>query len=172
MRRLEGASGVIDAFGTGSFESVWYWTLTVLAWGVVGSRVLGVPYDMILRARRRPQVAERVEVLAHIAADRIGGIYDKVGVPLAAAAGFALAALFAIAFGNGLELATAAFLLAFPLAIVVYSTLRLALAVRRQRIGGDRLVGILARRRVWHLVIGVAAMMTAVSIGLLYHPPY
>ena len=163
---------MIDAFGTGSFESVWYWTLTVIAWSVVGSRVLGVPYDMILRARSRPQVAERVELLAHIAADRIGGLYDKVGVPIAAGVGFGLAALFAIAFGNGLELATAAFLLVFPLAIVVYSTLRLALAVRRQRIGGEGLVRILARRRIWHLAIGTVAIATAMSAGLAYHPPY
>lgn len=162
---------MINAFGAGSFDSVWYWVLTVLAWGAACNRVLGVPYDMLLRAHRLPDVAARVEVLAHITADRIGGVYDRVGAPIAAGVGFALAALFAIAFGNGVELATAAFLLACPLSIVVYSTLRLALAVRRQRIGGEALVRILARRRIWHIAIGTVAMMTAVSIGLAFHPP-
>lgn len=163
---------MIDAFGTGSFDSIWYWVLTLLLWTYAGNTVLGVPYDMLLRAQRLPRVAERVETLAHIAADRIGGLYDHVGVPIAAATGFALAALFGIAFSTRLELATAAFMLVFPLAIVVYSTLRLALAVRRQRIGGSGLVRILARRRIWHIAIGAVALLTSASMAISYHAPF
>lgn len=161
---------MIEGLGTGSFESMWYWVLTVLVWTYAGNRVLGVPYDMLLRARRLPPVADRVETLAHIAAERMGGLYDRVGVPIAAATGFGLAVLFGIAFGTGLELAAATFALVFPLSIVVYSTLRLALAVRRQRIAGPSLVRILARRRVWHMVIGTVAMLTTASVALSYHP--
>ena len=53
---------------------------------------------MVLRGARLPEVAARVDALAHIAADRVGGIHDRFGVPLAALIGFALAGSSASAF--------------------------------------------------------------------------
>jgi hypothetical protein len=43
---------------------------------------------MLLQARRMPEIATRVEVLAHLPAERIGGLYNAARVPLAAATGF------------------------------------------------------------------------------------
>ena len=53
-----------------SFQSPWYWTLHVVVWTIVCLRTLGVPYDMLLRARRLPQVAARVDLLANLTAER------------------------------------------------------------------------------------------------------
>ena len=46
---------------------------------------------MLLRARRLPEVAARVDILARLASERIGGIYDRSACRSRRAAGFVLA---------------------------------------------------------------------------------
>ena len=92
------------------------------------------------------------------------------GVPLAGVAGFVLAATFALGFLSGIELAQAFFLLLLPLAVISYSKLRLALAVRRRGIVGPELVLALARRRLVHQFVAVAAMLAAAAIAIALHP--
>jgi hypothetical protein len=160
---------VIEIFAAASFHSIWYWVLHVVVWTMACTRTLGVPHDMLLRARRLPEVAARVDVLARLASERIGGIYDLLGVPLAAAFGFVLASLFAFGFLSRIEVAQAGFFLLFPLGVISYSKLRLALAVRRRGISGSELVLALARRRLWHQFISILAMLAAAAAGLALH---
>lgn len=161
---------MLHAFGTESFRSVWYWLLTIVVWTHVCGRTLGVPHDMVLRARRLPEVAGRVEFLAGIAAERLAALNDAVGLPVAAFAGFALACLAAIGFGVGVELAQAAFALALPLALVALATLRLALGLRRDGICGAELQRALSRRRLWNQVIATVAMLAAAVLAVAQHP--
>jgi hypothetical protein len=125
---------------------------------------------MLLRARRRPEVAERVDQLAHLACERVGGIYDSLGVPLSALTGFLLAGVFSLGFLAGIEAAQAAFAIMLPLAVITYSKLRLALAVRRKRMLGSELVLALARRRVWHQFFAVLGMLGAAGLAMALHP--
>jgi len=162
---------VFQSFAAAGFQSIWYWVLHVVVWTLACYRTLGVPHDMLLRARRVPEIAARVDVLAHLTSERIGGIFDSAGVPIAAGAGFVLATLAALGFVSGLEVAQAAFVLLLPLAAIGYSKLRLALFLRRRRIVGPRLVLMLARRRVWHQLIAVLAMLGAVAVAWALHPP-
>ncbi|MFO1207617.1 MAG: hypothetical protein U1E40_00180 [Amaricoccus sp.] len=161
---------MFEIFAAASFQSIWYWVLHVVVWTLACYRTLGVPHDMLLRARRLPEVAARVDVLARLAAERVCGIYDFLGAPLAAASGFALAALAALGFLSRVELAQAAFLILMPLAVVFYSKLRLALAIRRRGISGPELVLALARRRMWHQFVGILAMLAAAALALALHP--
>jgi hypothetical protein len=161
---------VVDAFGISSFQSIWYWALSVIAWTIVTHRTLGVPYDMLLRARRVTAVSERVDQLAHIHAGRIAGLYDSIGPGVALAGGFGLAVLYGIGFLEGVELAQAAFMLVFPLSAVAYSTLGLALAVRAHDFRGQALVRVLARRRFWHQVVAVVGMLGALGTAAARHP--
>ncbi len=154
-----------------SFLSAWYWVLHLVVWTLACYRTLGVPHDMLLRARRLPEVAGRVDLLAELAAERIGGVHDRLGVPLAAGTGFVLAALFWLGFATGIEGAQAAFLLLMPLAAIGYSKLRLALAVRARGLNGSRLVQALSRRRVWHQVIAMVAMLAATIASIALHMP-
>jgi hypothetical protein len=160
-----------QSFAAAGFQSIWYWTLHVVVWTVACYRTLGVPHDMLLRARRIPEIADRVNTLAHLSSERIGGIYDRAGVPLAAAAGFLLAAVAALGFVNGLEVARAALMILLPLALIGYSKLRLALYIRRSRIRGARLVVLLARRRFGHQLLAILAMLAATALALAHHPP-
>lgn len=151
--------------GPGSLQSIWYWALTILVWTLVTHRTLGVPYDMLLRARRLPEICTQVDVLAHITAARVSGLHGAAGVPLAAIAGFSLAAMFVFGFLMDLELAKALFLLLAPLSMVGYSTLRLALNIESRDHRGIRLVRILARRRFWHQVVAVVSILLALGIA-------
>ena len=169
---MEGAGPSVSlVIGGGSFQSIWYWILTLAVWIRVCHHTLGVPHDMVQRARRLPEVAARVDDLARLASLRIGGIYDRAGVPLAALAGFGLTALFVLGFASGLEFAKAAFVLLFPRAVVAYSTLRLALAVRRKGQAGEDLRRSLGKRRIWHGLIAWTGLAAAVSLALLEHAP-
>jgi hypothetical protein len=161
---------VYQAYGIASLDSFWDWVLCILTWGFVCNRTLGVPHDMVRRARRAPEVAEKVDMLALITSQRIGGIYDRAGVLIGAGTGFALAALGIAGFKLGLELAKAMFLLAFPLTIVAYSTLRLALSVRQYPPTGARLWRSLGLRRFWHTVIALVGLMFTASLAVVEHP--
>ncbi|HRO12126.1 hypothetical protein [Amaricoccus sp.] len=162
---------MIQTLAAASFLSIWYWVLHAVVWTLACYRTLGVPLDMLHRARAEPEIAGRVDLLAHLAAARIAGLYDLLGVPIAALGGFALATLFVIGFGLGMEAAQAAFALLLPLGVIGYSKLRLALAVRRYRMGGAGLVLALARRRVWHQFIAILAMSAALGLAVANHPP-
>ena len=169
---FERAGLVFQVFGTASFQSLWYWVLSVTVWT---HRLPPHPRRALRHGAARRAGCRRWRrgwtTLAHIAADRVGGIHDRFGVPIAALAGFALAgALRASASCTGIELAQAAFMLAFPLTVVGYSTLRLALAVRRKGTRGAELRQILARRRLWHQAIAILALLAAALVGLAMHP--
>lgn len=170
--RRPGADGtrLLRIIASAGFDSLWYWVLHVVVWTLACYRTLGVPHDMLLRARRDPTVAERVELLAGLSAERIAGIHDVAGVPLAAAAGFVLATLAALGFLTGLEGAQAAFMLLAPLAAIIYSKLRLALFLRG-RARPPWLVVMLSRRRFWHQTIAVAAMLATAALAWSLHPP-
>jgi hypothetical protein len=166
---------LLRLLATASFDSLWYWVLHVVVWTLACARTLGVPHDLLLRARRDPAAAERVDLLARLSAERIAGIHDVAGAPLAAAAGFLLATFAALGFLTGLQAAQAAFLLLLPLAAIVYSKLRLALflraAMHARRLPSPQLVLMLARRRFWHQTIAVLAMLAAATVAWGLHPP-
>jgi hypothetical protein len=170
-RHLLGTSPLIETLAAASFLSIWYWVLHAVVCPLASYRTRGVPLDLLYRAGGAPVGAERVPPLARLAAARIGGVHDRLGVPIAALSGFALAMLFVIGFGLGIEAAQAAFILILPLGVIGYSKLRLALAVRRRGNAGTELVLALARRRVWHQFIAILAMFTAVGLAFASHIP-
>ncbi|MBP7240928.1 hypothetical protein [Amaricoccus sp.] len=161
---------MLSVFRLESFFSIWYWAFTVLVWTLVCQRTLGVPHDMLVRAARLPEVAERVDLLARIAAERLAGLGDSLGVAAAAVTGFALAALATLAYGYGVALAEAAFLLAFPLSVVAFGTMRVARQVRAKGLAGEALRRRLSRRRAVNQGIAMLAMVSA-AIAALGHPP-
>ena len=162
---------MLRILATAGFDSLWYWVLHVVVWTLACTHTLGVPHDMLLRARHDPEAAGRVEFLAALSAERIGGVHDRAGPLLAAVAGFLLAALAALGFLTGLAGAQAAFLLLLPLAAIVASKLRLALFLRGRRVPRPRLVLMLARRRFWHQAIAVVAMLATAAVAWTLHPP-
>jgi hypothetical protein len=152
------------------FQSVWYWLLSAVLWTQACYCILGVPHGLIRRAASQADLEARVDQLAHIATERLAGLSDRMGVPLAGAAGFGLAVLFAIGFVYRVEFAQAAFMLVFPLAGVWLGTLRLALSLRRRELRGAALRRALLRRRRWNQTIAAVALLGAALVALAHHP--
>ncbi|MFO1106122.1 MAG: hypothetical protein U1E34_08465 [Amaricoccus sp.] len=161
---------MIGPFSTLSFFSIWYWILAVLVWTLVGLRTLGVPHDMLLRAERLPQVADRVDGLAGIAAERLDGLVAAIGPAVAALAGFGLAMLAGLGFVWRHELALAAFALLLPLAVVGVGNVQLAVWVQRTGARGPELRRRLLRRRLWNQVIAALALVGIAVLAILHGP--
>lgn len=163
---MSGDGPVFELLRYDSFLSVWYWVLLVVLWSLVCHRTMGVPRDMMLRAARDPEVQARLETLARLTAERRAGIADAAGVPLAAMGGFGLAVLAGIGYGAGVEVARAAFVLLFPLAIAALRDVRLARAIRAGRLGPVSLRRRLMRRQLSTQGLAVLALIAAAVSAL------
>ncbi|MDO7630423.1 MAG: component of SufBCD complex, partial [Loktanella sp.] len=49
---------ILQVIDLRSFSSLWYWLFIAIAWSTVSHWVLGVPYDMVQRAKRQGGQAE------------------------------------------------------------------------------------------------------------------
>lgn len=158
---------VIDLIDARSFSNLWYWLVLAGAWSAATQRVLGVPWDMVARARREGGAAEddlhdvlRVQVL------RIVAIGDAGGPWLLALGSAWLSALAVLGFAYGLEFGQAAFLLLAPLAGAWLLGLRTARDLAAGRAPGAALYARLARLRRRVQLLGAAAIFVTAMVGM------
>lgn len=120
-------NGFLDLMDERSFGSVWFWVVLLMIWAGQGRAVLGVPSDVINRARRDPTGLPGLALLdwLSLALPR-WQIGVREGAALLAVIGFAITSLAILGFAYGMELAQAVTLLAVPLAILFLMRLRLA----------------------------------------------
>lgn len=131
MPQFDSLIGFLDSR---SFGTVWYWLVVIGSWSLTGRSVIGVPAEILSRARAAladdqadaPVVLHLLDWLSLVLPRwRMGA---REGAVFLAATGFALTSLAIMGIRYDLELALAAFLLLFPLAVLFW--LRLALARR------------------------------------------
>lgn len=138
-----------------------------IVWSSVSHWVLGVPYDLITRARRHGGQAERdLADIVRVNVNRMLSIAGIAGTILTTLVFFLLTSLAMLGFFYGFELAQAVFLLAFPLSIVGVVTLSTARKIARVQPEGDDLISALFRHRVWTQVIGMIALFVTAMYGM------
>jgi hypothetical protein len=153
-----------------SFFNVWYWVATTVIWVLVCWRTLGVPHSVVLAAARDDAAAaDEAAAIALHSARRLEALRHGLAPVLAALAGFGLAVLAVLGFGLGVEVALAAFMLLFPLALVGLATLGLARDVARGELRGGALWRGLGRRRMWNQIVAVLSMLAAAIAGILHY---
>lgn len=157
---------VLAAIDARSFSNLWYWLALGAAWSLATHRVLGVPWDMVARARRDGGRAEdelhdvlRVHVLRMVATAERGGAW------LLALGSAVLTALGVLGLGYGVEFAQAAFLLLAPLALVWALNLAAARDLAAGRAPGDALYARLVRLRRIVRGLGLATIFVAAMVG-------
>ncbi len=110
-----------------SFSNLWYWIALAVTWSTASHWVLGVPFDMVLRARRRGGAsAEALLDQTRISTERLLGIGREAGMVLAVVIPFVLSVLVVLGFGYDMEFAQALALILVPLAVVWLISLRAA----------------------------------------------
>lgn len=160
-----------------SFSNLWYWIALAVLWSSVSHWVLGVPHDLIQRARREGgQALGDVEDLVRINVNRLLHIVDSGALVMVGIAGFWLSALVVLAFYYDVEFAQALFFLLGPLALVLWVSVR---ECRRISAGANHGEALLRRLTVHRRVLQVIGMLSIavtafygtwqnVSVSILY----
>lgn len=138
-----------DLIGAPSFSTLWFWIVLAVMWTMVSHWVLGVPYDLVLRAPQSEAAARDLDDAVRVHVNRLLHIGERSGLWLLGFACFVLSALALLGFLYGLEMAQALFLLGFPMVLVWLLSHWTA-----ARIAEDGLRGAdLYRRLAWHRML-------------------
>jgi hypothetical protein len=160
---LETAFEVIDMR---SFSNLWYWIVLAVLWSSTSYWVLGVPYEMIQRARREGgQLQQDVEDLVRINVTRFLGMVEAGSLVFSALAAFWLSALAILAFYYDVEFAQAVFLLLGPMVFVVWASIRTGRRILAGENAGDALHHRLIVHRRIVQVIGIFAIAVTALYG-------
>ncbi|MBE0413406.1 hypothetical protein [Yoonia sp.] len=152
-----------------TFTNIWYWLAVAVAWSTVSHWIIGVPYDMIHRARRHEGVAAAdLDLLVAINVRRLGAIHAVASVWLTGFAGFILAGLFTMGFYYGFDLAQGMFLLAFPLTFVGVLNMRATQRYADQQPTGGALAKDLLRLRFRIQAIAVVSIFVTAMYGMFF----
>lgn len=150
-----------------SFSNLWFWISLAVVWSSVSHWVLGVPFDMIQKARKLGGQAEiDLQDMVRINVNRLLYIGRVSGLVLLAFLGFALTSLAILAFVYDVEFAQAVFLLAFPLTLVGALSLSTSQAIATQQPEGDALYARLSKHRVITQFIGMISIFITAMYGM------
>jgi len=160
---LDTALEVIDLR---SFSNLWYWIALAALWSSVSHWVLGVPHDMIQRARREGGQAQAdVEDLVRININRLLHVFDSGAVLIVALAAFWLSALAVLGFWYDVEFAQAVLLLLAPILLVVWTSVRASRRIVAEAATGEALYRRLTIHRRVVQVIGMLAITVTAFYG-------
>jgi hypothetical protein len=161
-------SAVFQMIDMRSFSNLWFWIALAVIWSTASHWVLGVPYDMVQRARVQGGAAlEDLNSLVSIYVNRLLYIAEEAGPLLVALSFFGLTILASLGFFYAVEFCQALFLLLLPLFFVTLLSMRTARRIARQGISGTALFPVLRWHRFWVQVIGVNAIFVTAMWGML-----
>ena len=150
-----------------SFSNLWFWIVLAVVWSTASHWVIGVPYDMVLRARRQGGQAQvDLEDMVRIMVNRMMYIGQLSGLWLLGFGCFGLTMLGLLAFYYKMEFAQALFLLAFPLSIVGILSMSTARLIQLEDAKGERLHKRLLRHRLYTQIIGMVAIFVTALWGM------
>ncbi len=159
---------IFDLIDLRSFSNLWYWIALAVTWSSASHWVLGIPYDMVLRARRLGGQAEQdLHDIARINAARIDYIVQEAGVVLLIMLSFTLTSLALLGFVYGIEFCQAVFLIAAPLTVVGFLSVANARHIAEGRETGESLRRRLAVHRVSVQAIGMVSIVVTAFWGML-----
>lgn len=153
-----------------SFSSLWYWIVIALLWMGLTRSALGVPYDLLARARRLGgQTQLDVEALARIHAERYIYYWSRGKTFQVAVLGFVVSGLLVLAIGFHFEFAQAVLFILLPLAMVAASSLRGAMRILTDCGQGDALHQLMWRHRLFVQLIGFVFIFLTAIFGLIHN---
>ncbi|MEM9576836.1 MAG: component of SufBCD complex [Pseudomonadota bacterium] len=160
-------SSIFELIDMRSFSNLWFWIALAVMWSTASHWVLGVPYDMVLRARRNGgQTEQDLEDLVRINTNRLLFIARVSGLWILGLACFLLSGLLILGFLYGLEIAQALFLLGFPMSIVGLISISTAHLIQQEGASGEHLRKRLTRHRLYVQMTGVVSIFVTALWGM------
>jgi len=154
---------------TNSFSSIWFWILVAVAWSSASHWILGVPSDLVQRARQEGgNSLERVHELLHINVSRIKNIQKNAGLATATLASFFLTGFAILGFVYWIEFFQAVFMLSFPMVFVGLLNIRAAHKVHDTLPADDDLFKMFRRLRLSIQFIGLLSIFVTSVWGMLF----
>lgn len=164
-------TGVLEVIDTRSFTSIWYWIIVAVTWSSTSHYTLGVPFDMVTRARRHETgpAQQDLENLVTITCNRLIHIVDVSGTWLVGLVFFVLTFLGLLGFYYNIEMGQAVFLIAAPLVIVALNSVRNARIIHARQTQGMALRAHLSRMRFGNQVLGMVSIMITALWGMWHN---
>lgn len=154
-----------------SFSNLWFWIALAVLWSTVSHWVLGVPWDMIMRARRSGFEGEAFQDLndmVRINVNRLLYIFRQSGLLITGFVFFALTVMVLLGFVFGREFAQALSLLGIPMALVWALSVRTASRLQSAPpADGAELFKRLYMHRLVTQMIGVFSIFVTAIWGML-----
>jgi uncharacterized membrane protein YecN with MAPEG domain len=158
---------LLDVIDLRSFSNLWFWIVLAVLWSSISHWVIGVPFDMVGRARQQGGEAERdLEELVRINSNRIQYIVTESGLWIAAILSAVLTGLVLLGFVYDIELAQAVFLLAFPMTLVGLLGVHTSYKVQNGEGQGEALWRRMRIHRVITQFIGMASIFITAIWGM------
>lgn len=159
---LELATEVIDLR---SFSNLWYWIALAALWSTASHWVVGVPFDMVTRARRGHERSRHdMRVLAEVNVNRILAMVEMSGTWMVGIVTFLFTGLATLGWGYGVEFCQAVFLLLGPMVLVGMLNVRTARVLRET--GFEDVARRLRNHRMGVQLIGVVAIFVTAFWGM------
>jgi hypothetical protein len=158
---------IFEVIDMRSFSNLWYWIMLAVIWSSSSHWVLGVPYDMVLRAKRRGgQSMADLEDIVRVNVNRLLLIGSMAGLWIIGIGSAAITMLGILGFGYDVEFAQATFLIVFPLSFVGLLSVSAASRIMEQGMQGDELCRSLTRHRFWTQLIGMLSIFVTAMWGM------
>lgn len=159
---------IFDLIDLRSFSNLWYWIALAVTWSSASHWVLGIPYDMVLRARRLGGQAEQdLTDITRVNVSRILYISEEAGLILVTIGAFVLTALILLGFWYGSEFCQALVLILLPLSLVGLMSVATARRIRAAGDAGEALHRRLALHRITVQVLGMISIFVTAFWGML-----
>jgi len=134
-------------------------------WSTVSHWVLGVPFDLVVRARRgQEQAARDLRILTEVNVNRILSLAEYSGPIMTAGAAFMLTGLATLGWGYESEFSQAVFLLALPMVFIGLLSIRTANKLRDS--GFEDVPGALRWHRLSVQMLGVVFIFITAFWGM------
>ncbi len=160
-------ASIFELIDMRSFSNLWFWIALAVTWSSASHWVVGVPYDLVTRARRvGGQVERDLEDLARIHCNRILYISRVSGIWLWGGTCFVLSTLAMLGFYYAVELAQAVFLIACPMSVVGLISIATARRIEAGEDHGEPLRKRLTRARTYIQLVGTLSILVTALWGM------
>lgn len=158
---------VTEVIDMRSFSNLWYWIALAVVWSTASHFVIGVPFDLVLRAERGSDGAQAdLRDLVRVNANRLLTISEVSGLWITGFASAILSALAVSGFMYRFEFSQAVFLLVLPLTLVGYLSTRTARRLSVPGLDDMDLRRGLRRHRVIVQGIGMLSILVTAMWGM------